>query len=49
MRTGWVGSNTVVNEKVIRMAGAKFLRAKVVGNFILEVQITFHVFDLGKF
>jgi hypothetical protein len=38
----------ISDEKVIRMAGAKSLRAKVVGNFVLEVQKTFHVFDLGK-
>ena len=28
--------------------GAIFSRAKVVGNFIMEVQITFHIFDLVK-
>ena len=28
--------------------GAIFIRAKVVGNFIMEVQITFHILDLGK-
>ena len=33
---------------VIRTSGAIFIRAKVVGNFIMEVQITFHIFDLGK-
>jgi hypothetical protein len=38
----------ISDEKVIRTSGAIFIRAKVVGNFILEVQITFHVFDLGK-
>jgi hypothetical protein len=38
----------ISDEKVIRTEGAICLRAKVVGNFVLEVQITFHVFDLGK-
>ncbi len=38
----------ISDEKVIRPSGAKGLRAKVVGNFVMEVQITFHVFDLGK-
>ena len=37
----------ISDEKVIRMSGAIFIRAKVVGNFIMEVQITVHVFDIG--
>jgi hypothetical protein len=38
----------ISDEKVLRTLGAIFIRAKVVGNFIMEVQITFHIFDLRK-
>jgi hypothetical protein len=43
-----LGVGRISEEKVVRAAGAIFLRAKVVGNFVVEVQVTFRVFDLGK-